>query len=300
MKGKPILMFEKQNQCQEIELHDDFFFSLVDGFDGVFSFRGQSNVEWGLSTTYERFIANNTKGISGLDIEQRLIDRFAKAGHSLLQKEGITFDDLEELDKKALVQHYGGPTRMLDFTDSFLHATAFAILDNCIRSSAVIGIRRLVTDTNSDANDYMRNLLLKYSAKGQIAPSVQIPEPTQDDMKLQTYFANKPCLRNIHQNGHFIVPSVVDIPFEKVLANNLGLPKIEFQKNEGFKDRNNVSEHQRLQSILEKTTVVKIVISEKIKRAVRNRIFKTVSMLSLFPDLTGVAMSLYQIDTGSI
>ena len=237
MKGKPILMFEKQNQCQEIELHDDFFFSLVDGFDGVFSFRGQSNVEWGLSTTYERFIANNTKGISGLDIEQRLIDRFAKAGHSLLQKEGITFDDLEELDKKALVQHYGGPTRMLDFTDSFLHATAFAILDNCIRSSAVIGIRRLVTDTNSDANDYMRNLLLKYSAKGQIAPSVQIPEPTQDDMKLQTYFANKPCLRNIHQNGHFIVPSVVDIPFEKVLANNLGLPKIELQKNEGFKDR---------------------------------------------------------------
>lgn len=300
MKNKPILMFEGQKQCQEIQLNDDFFFSFIYGFDGVFSFRGQSNVEWGLSTTYERFLANNTKGISGVDIEQRLIDRFSKAGHSLLQKDGITFDTLDELDKKALVQHYGGPTRMLDFTYSFLNATAFAVLDNSTRSSAVIGIRRLIADTNSDANDTIRNLLLKYSAEGRVAPSVTIPEKTQDNMKLQTHFANKPCLRNIFQNGHFIVPGVVDIPFEKVLSNNLGLLKIEFQNNEEFTDRKNVKEQQRLQDILEKTTVVKIVISEKIKRAVRNRLFKTVSMSSLFPDLTGVAMSLYQLDTGGI
>lgn len=87
------------------------------------AFRGQSDASWHLTTTFER-AASNLKSADRRDLERKIILEFKRRAHHYLSKVPENDNHLEWL---SLLQHYGGPTRLLDFTRSFYISLYFAI-----------------------------------------------------------------------------------------------------------------------------------------------------------------------------
>jgi FRG domain len=99
---------------------------LLANRDGRWNFRGQSSSAWGLETSLERafkqFGIHNP--LERLQRETVLIKEFRRYAH--LYRESAIRDD-DTLACLAVMQHYGAPTRLLDFTYSFYVALFFAV-----------------------------------------------------------------------------------------------------------------------------------------------------------------------------
>jgi hypothetical protein len=85
--------------------------------DPRWAFRGQSDSNWGLKTTIERCATR--PGIA----EEWVIGEFKRRAHHYVRDVPHDEDTLEWL---ALMQHYGAPTRLLDWTKSPYVAAFFA------------------------------------------------------------------------------------------------------------------------------------------------------------------------------
>jgi hypothetical protein len=85
--------------------------------DERWAFRGQSSASWGLKPSIERYAK------SSQDIERHLEHEFKRRAYRYLTDLPDDNDDLEWL---ALMQHYGSPTRLLDWTKSPYVAAFFA------------------------------------------------------------------------------------------------------------------------------------------------------------------------------
>jgi hypothetical protein len=101
---------------------------------GIWIFRGQEDKIWNLSTRFERdaeryacrryFFSNR---------ERYILAEFQRRAHLFEQK----FPDLKDsVEWLSYLQHYGGSTRLLDFTDSF-YVAAFFSMETSVVDSAV-------------------------------------------------------------------------------------------------------------------------------------------------------------------
>lgn len=82
-------------------------------------FRGHDRAEWPLQTSLER-----EYGARGSDVEQRLLRQFVRLAPRLLPSHLIPHDNAAAW--LGLIQHYGGPTGLLDVTRSPYVALYFA------------------------------------------------------------------------------------------------------------------------------------------------------------------------------
>lgn len=88
-------------------------------------FRGQSKSKWSLQSTLERAVLRFKTDLSKTPgIEAGLLRRFKRQLHEYRPDVPAKDDVIEWL---ALMQHHGGPTRLLDWTYSFFVAVFFAI-----------------------------------------------------------------------------------------------------------------------------------------------------------------------------
>lgn len=88
-----------------------------------FCFRGHNNQSWRLKTSIERAIEKNKSNFSGMWMyENQIIEKFKTRAHQFIQSPPGNQDIVEWL---SIIQHYGGPTRLLDFTESFYIASFF-------------------------------------------------------------------------------------------------------------------------------------------------------------------------------
>lgn len=88
-------------------------------------FRGMENKNWGLKTSIER--AAEQFSCPPEEIwhrEKEILNRFKARAHHFIQAPPSYEDNIEWL---SLIQHHGGPTRLLDFTESFYIASFFAV-----------------------------------------------------------------------------------------------------------------------------------------------------------------------------
>lgn len=98
----PIKNFKTWNSARE------FLSSLL---ANKWFFRGQGNANWNLITSFDRYKLHSDP----LKLEDYLITEFKRSALHFLQPSLIPTNTLEWL---ALMQHYGAPTRLLDFTTS--------------------------------------------------------------------------------------------------------------------------------------------------------------------------------------
>jgi hypothetical protein len=107
-----------------------FFLSALN--DTKWVFRGHSDSNWGLQPTAERF----AKTLRLTSIEQYVLLAFKRRAHQYLPDLPADSDTLEWL---ALAQHYGAPTKLLDFTSSPYVAAFFAVTEQRENESSAVG-----------------------------------------------------------------------------------------------------------------------------------------------------------------
>lgn len=109
-----------QNWDEVIEINQAFLSS-----SSRFAFRGQKCAKWELKTSIERVAERFSIDFYKLPkIEKGLIRKFQREAYLYLKNPP---DDNDGMQWRALMQHHGAPTRLLDWTYSFLIAVYFAI-----------------------------------------------------------------------------------------------------------------------------------------------------------------------------
>ncbi len=114
-------------------------------------FRGQANAEWSLKSSLERAFESRGISITRTDpVEEMMLIEFKSAAH-LFSKNVPKYEDT--IAWLTLIRHHGGPTRLLDFTESFYVAAYFA-LEGATEDCAIWAFNRIdLMATVSDVID---------------------------------------------------------------------------------------------------------------------------------------------------
>jgi FRG domain len=217
------------------------------------AFRGQRDASWQLWPTISRELRNrHVARRYWTDQEYRLIRIFQRKALHFLDK----VPDVEDTPQwMALMQHHGGPTRLLDFTWS-PYVAAFFALESSVSEAAVWAINAPKLGTYAYGPRFRpgnrppspQQVLRHAGVRGRGA--VAIGEP---------YFKNR---RVVAQSGTFAWPFDVTQPLETVLS--------------GKKD-----------------VIAKLVLGSHIRLPALRELYRmNITYATLFPDLDGLARSL--------
>lgn len=199
-------------------------------FEKRWIFRGERNPKNDMQTTLERdaHVSNISFGNLNL-VEMRLINEFRRRAHHYLSNVP-TYHDLPEW--LSLMQHFGAPTRLLDWTYSPFVAAYFAIerasvdQEKCIiwgiESLSYTSPFTISTLGEDQVNEYFSNEVEPYLEKA--------PEDTKRRLLSIVHFLfNKPYKglfivtpfrlseRATIQQGTHLMPGDITIPFEENL-----------------------------------------------------------------------------------
>lgn len=188
-----------------------------------FVFRGQSDSSWGLTTSLER--ASEQFGcLPNLlpNREKWMLRQFKRRAH--LYDSSLPSDD-NSTEWLALMQHYGSPTRFLDFTHSIFTALYFAV-ESSSRDAAIWAIQNenLFDNMKARMNDaqYSKSIALDRNLFHiQFVNSV-IGNNTQNAavMNVEPEHMNE---RVATQQGLFLVPFSLSLSFQENLSGMFGL-----------------------------------------------------------------------------
>ena len=184
--------------------------AILEKLDG-YIFRGQSNSEWGLSPTIERHATrHHIPRKNALYHELKILHKFQQEAHHYKSDLPDTSDIFEWL---ALLQHYGGPTRLLDFTSSFYIAAFFA-LNNTNDECAIWAI-----------ND----LPLTFSFSKIIKSNIPLFDDLLDEMKIKVI--NKQLDQNVVSLS---LADVIDSGKAKLIKKNMVISSAPFKINKSM------------------------------------------------------------------
>lgn len=293
------------SRIQAVEVHVDSWDqarSFGQRLAAAFIFRGQNNSSWPLSTRLERDIeAAGGASANRTGAESRILKAFTKRVR--LYSSVPPRNDLEAL---GLLQHYGAPTRLLDFTRSFYIAAFFAIngaSTNCAvfavnTKNLVLGIDSILkTDYGNlpfdECNDVLRETALAGLREDLPKTGFRLKsgEITINETKIPTPMLVLPVeLDQLHerlsiQQGTFLFQMNLFGTFEENLANTLGLSQNLTLKRIPVDDCFDFPEAQY--------DLVKIVMPQTVQEeGFWDLDDMNVNSQSLFPGLDGFARSL--------
>jgi hypothetical protein len=235
-------------------------------------FRGVRKQSYPLESTLDRTIGSRGKGeyVERQIAEDYLISRFKKAAHHFIEASMVPDNTLEWL---ALMQHYGAPTRLLDFTRSSYVACFFALekrSDTAPSAIWAIDADWLVANSSdrisNDLPGYKENSLLDSEFMAKNFDEIFKKHHTSLVLPITPIRLNR---RLLVQQGLFLCPGIAEGGIEKNLLSY----------NDGTQD---MHDH-----------VLKIIIEKRIRTAVLFELsLMNISGASLFQDLEGYASSL--------
>lgn len=139
------MRIERAYITTEIEHWNDIF-RLNQEFMSNFVFRGQGNSDWGLKTSLARMVEghhpNFMDNMMPATYERRMMDEF-QWKYPSYEKGHIPGPD-ESIEWLSLMQHYGSPTRLLDFSYSMYVAMFMAIDGSFFPKSAIWALNKHV------------------------------------------------------------------------------------------------------------------------------------------------------------
>ena len=251
-------------------------------------YRGHADSEWKLATSLERQ-ADRLNAWERMEVgEAQMLQAFQRRAHHYLTTLPALSDRLGWL---ALIQHYGGPTRLLDFTRSPYVASFFAI-ENATGDAAVWAIseasllyqnaRILKTSVAETAETQLvvdpgclelANVAL---ATRSSEPGVLLIEPFQLDERISK------------QQGCFLVPLDLSCSFVDNLESNFGLGSLRFYEAHTF-----VYNGGQSYFFIDPPSIMKIVLPRRLHPdAMLDLEAMNVNSASLFGGLDGFARSL--------
>jgi hypothetical protein len=263
-------------------------------------FRGQQNYDWDLSTTIDRLemIQPLKAPVTKKDIEKLMIQQVQRDIHMYSQStKELLIDDVHII---SFLQHYGAPTRFLDFTTSYLAALFFA-LENASGDASVYAIdkhfisisnrmiweplkfedkvpenRFYFKDARRDGHLFVGRIpdILKEYNYNFSDPAIfeylvkSFPLPPDFISTINPYHSFQ---RMTSQSGLFLYQGNADKSFSVNLKNNIdNYPKIQNQK-----------------------IIYKIRIPYLLKSDILSRLYRlNISSASLYPGMEGFAKSL--------
>ena len=99
-------------------------------------YRGQADADWGLTDSLTRLVGAETPIPVALKIEQEAREKFMEQAHLFLDPQILPAAQSVE-GWWSLMQHFGAPTRLLDWTASPYVATYFAVADRWDKAGAI-------------------------------------------------------------------------------------------------------------------------------------------------------------------
>jgi hypothetical protein len=164
-------------------------------------FRGQRNPQWELETSLER--ASRRCAVEQTKYEKAIVREFRRHAHTFLSHVPKEADTLEWL---ALMQHYGAPTRLLDFSYSFWIALFFAF-EEAENDCSVVAL-----DPSSCGSNEGKNLNLV------LQQNIEVGANADDYLYADVpFFTNE---RLAIQKGVFVFSLNLRRPFHDLLIEN--------------------------------------------------------------------------------
>ena len=271
---------------REYEISSPDIWLQLSKISTLFIFRGQSDREYGLSTTIERGIRNQFMPL----YEVKIIEEFRRRANNYISSPPSENNILEWL---AMIQHYGGPTRLLDFTRSYFIASFFALSNKVINkkderdvSIWAINTSQLISHLSKKVGKEVikdKSQLLKIAINN--IPSngmkgVFIAEPFEMNNRL---FA---------QQGLFVVPINLHSTYEENLFSTFDSTS-EIRRNTKCIS---ISNYEEIKDEFMRTCIIKINIPHAVSQSIVEYLHKmNINYTTIYPDLEGLARSLYDI-----
>lgn len=283
----------------EIEHWNDIF-RLNQRFMSNFIFRGQGNADWPLKTSLARMVDNHHPNYRDKSMpatyEQEMMNDF-QWKYPSYEKLHIPKAD-EAIEWLSLMQHYGSPTRMLDFSYSMYIALFMAIDGSFFQKSAIWALNKNVLNekiirsycAENNTNVVPTPVLEKFiynEANSAINRRFEITEVEKNE----SLFVTRPHLSNERinkQQGLFVIPSSIEVGFEDILKDYYD-PQISGQMK--FDDVVLMAqEHNYGQQTF---SVLKIEIPKSLKYGLSNVLRQmNITSETMYPGIDGLARSM--------
>ena len=247
----------------------DELIMILNGFPNHFIYRGHADASWKLASSLERVIGLSEWSADKAKLfEDRSLDVFKSKFHLYDHQNIIPNSKLGWL---ALMQHYGVPTRLVDFTESPYVALYFALESYNHLSQADFAIYAI--DYKSLRDESIRFISKRDSEFNETEQSIHtrqdfIFDSIVDRFSYEIAWITEPDQLNARidrQAGSFLVSGNKGIAIEEILA----------------------------ASIYSNTTLQKITVDHKLYQAAFALLRKmNITSKSLYGDLNGLAQSI--------
>lgn len=261
-----IATFIPENWRSARDFAQEFF-----GWGGAWGFRGHNDASWPLVTSFERIADLYQHPLEARSAtETKMLKHFKRRAHFYLDDPPAPDDDLEWL---AMIQHYGGPTRLLDFSRSF-YVAAFFATERAKNDAAVWAIKIDEDERSRDLKHYYDEVKKGKIPKTRIVSRV---EPERMNQRLSV------------QQGFFLFPHNISVPFVENLVGTLGISLKEF---DALSKKPPVKNAQQAKDL--KLRVLKMILKPAIHPSILSDLkAMNVTHESLYPGLVGFAQSVY-------
>jgi hypothetical protein len=249
-------------------------------------FRGHEDATWGLSPTIERSAERG--GVFPVDIRDReewILREFARRSHQLGNAGSIE----SPVDVLALIQHHGGPTRLLDFTHS-LYVAAFFALEFTTGPSVIWAVNlKTLEDAIADVLKLPREggfFRLSHSKYDPIAHEIMTGKrEARLVLPLEPFHMHE---RMSIQQALFLFPCDLSVSFEENLASSLGC------EAEAFGHPQKVPVQDFIRAADADVPLLRIVLPRTLRNGVLEDLWQmNVNAATLFPGLDGFVRSLH-------
>jgi hypothetical protein len=250
----------------------------------IWVFRGHGRTGWKIESSLTRHLRAHQKNIDAKSHDVRESDcirKFRRSAHQFLHHLPANNEPLAWL---AIMQHFGAPTRLIDFTYSPFVGLFFAVAD----AGPKVKFGESLSDTELDERygayevhalhidsirEHTRSVLGKKTGDPQDKDYCVGSNDRQEKIFVGFFEGNRLNARQVAQQGLFLVPSKIDVDIEDYLLSCKSSSN--FSKNSPWVVFRNLGGRKAYSEMVYKLINANLTAE------------------SLFPGLEGVARSLY-------